>query len=370
MYRKEGKMKGTLFIGFLVMALIGSAMSTTPTFASEPVVTWKVFSPFFPGTVEIKTVQGWTEDISKMSGGRIKINLTSSAPGEVCPDLHPPVQSGDIDAAYTWPGLVIGKYPAAALFAETPAFFDLMGYFTWMYAYGGKELWQEIYGNTLKIFPAGICWAKVGGWTNKKLETMDDFKGLKYRTSDRAWHRTGDLIWGKILSDLGASPIKDPYPQAVRIGFLKGTLDVVEESTPWVDMSLRFHEVVKSCYFPGIQDMATFLELIVNNEKWEALPSDLKEIVKGACDVTMARSLTHWALDDAKAIKMLRDERKVNISKFSKEIQREILDRFVAQYDAVNDSMFQKVWKSQKEFMKIYVPYMRLQQADADAKLK
>jgi hypothetical protein len=51
-------------------------------------------------------------------------------------------------------------------------------------------------------------------------------------------------------------------------------------------------------------------------------------------------------------------------------MQQEILDRFVAEYDAVKDPMFQKVWKSQKEFIKIYVPYMKLQQVDAEVKLK
>jgi len=363
-------MKKNSFIGLVFLAVIAWVALAGPTFAAEPVVTWKVYSPFFPGFWENKTAQIWADDIFKMSGGRMKINLTFAVAGETFPDLHPHVQSGAIDAGYTWPGVVIGKYPAASLFAGTPTFFDLMGYFTWMHAHGGKELWQETYGNTLKVFPAGICWAKVGAWTNKKLETMDDFKGLKYRTSDRAWHRTGDLIWAKILSEIGTSPIKDPYSTAVRAAIFRGTLDAAEASTPWMDMTMSFHKVVKYCYFPGVQDMAAFLELIVNNEKWDALPSDLKEIVKGACDVALTRSLTRWAVDDAKVIKMLKDEGKVNVTKFSKEVQQEILDKFVAHYDAIQDPMFQKVWKSQKEFIKIYVPYMKLQQVDVEVKLK
>jgi len=265
---------------------------------------------------------------------------------------------------------VADKIAAAALFAGTPAFFDLMGYFTWMHAYGGKELWQETYGNTLKVFPAGMCWAKVGAWTTKKIESMDDFKGLKYRIGGRVRERTGDLIWEKILSDLGGSPTKGPFGPQTRALLLSGMLDAVEDNTPWRDMSSGIHEGVKYCYFPGIQDMAGFLELIVNNQKWDALPPDLKEIIKGACDAAMARSLTKWAMDDAKVVKILNDEGKVGIRKFPREIQQEILDKFVASYDNVNEPMFQKVWKSQKEFMKIYVPYMRLQQADADVKLK
>jgi TRAP-type mannitol/chloroaromatic compound transport system substrate-binding protein len=201
---------------------------------------------------------------------------------------------------------------------------------------------------------------------------MDDFKGLKYQIGDRVWGRTGDLIWEKILSDLGGSPTKGPFGRlGGREALLSGRLDAGEDNTPWRDMSfLGIHEVVKYCYFPGIQDMAGFLELIVNNQKWDALPPDLKEIVKGACDSAMARSLTRWAVDDAKVVKILNDEDKVGIRKIPREMQQEILNKFVAYYDQVNDPMFQKVWKSQKEFMKIYIPYMRLQQTDVEVKLK
>jgi len=363
-------MKKNSVIGPVILTLLVWVMLVGPTFAAEPIVTWKVFSPFFIGSWENKTAQIWTEDIFKISGGRMRIELSAPVAGETFPDLFKATQDGTIDAAYTWPGLLIGKYPAGALFAGTPAFFDLMGYYTWMHAYGGKELWQETYGNTVKVFPAGIFWAKVGGWTNKKIETMDDFKGLKYRTSDRAWHRTGDLIWGKVLTEKGVSPVKMPYGTQAVASLRGGTLDAAEGLTPWGDMSIRFHKVAKFCYFPGIQDFAGFLELVVNNQKWDALPPDLKEIVKVACDAAMARSLTKWALDDAKVVKILRDEDQVNIAKFPKEVQQEFLDRFVAHYDSVQDPMFQKVWKSQKEFMKIYVPYMKLQQVDAEVKLK
>lgn len=363
-------MKKRFVFKLLIITLFLWVLTAGPVFASEPVVVWKVFSPFFIGSWENKTAQAWAEDIFKISGGRMKIDFSAPVAGETFPDLFKATQEGTIDAAYTWPGLSIGKYPAGALFAGTPAFFDLMGYYTWMHAYGGKELWQETYGNAVKVLPAGIFWAKVGGWTNKKIENVDDFKGLKYRTSDRAWHRTGDLIWAKVLTERGASPVKMPYGIQAVVSLRGGTLDAAEGFTPWGDMSLRFHKVAKYCYFPGIQDFAGFLELIVNNQKWDALPSDLKELVRVTCDGAMARSLTKWVVDDVKVVKILKDEGQVNITKFSKEVQQEILNGFVAQYDSVQDPMFQKVWKSQKEFIKIYVPYMKLQQVDTEVSPK
>ena len=76
----------------------------------------------------------------------------------------------------------------------------------------------------------------------------------------------------------------------------------------------------------------------------------------GACDSAMARSLSKWVMDDVNSIKILKEEGKTTLYKFPSELQQEILDKYVAQYDAIQDPMFQKVWKSQQEFMKAYVP--------------
>ncbi|MBM4340691.1 MAG: hypothetical protein FJ110_14255 [Deltaproteobacteria bacterium] len=354
-------MKKKLFIYLFVSVLFLIPLLTTPTFAADPVVTWKVYTPFTEGVWLNQIAKNWAEDIFQMSGGRMKIELIWPFPGELPAEPYSPVQRGIWDASHTSPVFVIPKYPAAILFTGSPAFFDLLGYFTWMHAYGGKDLLQETYGNTLKVLPAGMYWAKVGGWGNKKFETLDDFKGRKYSTTNP--------VWRKIISESGASvDVLAGWESTFRLQ--RGNLDAAENSTPWIDMLLGFHKFSEYSYFPGLQQIAGSLELVVNNSKWEALPSDLKEIVKGASDASMTRSLTKFLLDDAKAVKVMKDQGKVNVVKFSKEMQQDILNKFVAQYDAIPDPMFQKVWKSQKEFMKIYVPYMKLQQVDAEVKLK
>jgi len=354
-------MKKNSFIGLVFLAVIAWVALAGPTFAADPAVTWKVYTPFVEGVWHYKTAQIWAEDVSKMSGGRMKIDLIGPIGADPPVDVFSTVQRGIGDAGFTLPAFLIPKYPAAILFAGTPAFFDLLGYFTWMHAHGGKELLQETYGNALKVFPAGMYWAKVGGWGNKKIETLNDFKGHKYSTTNP--------VWRKIISESGASVDVLAGLECI-FRLQRGNLDAAENSTPWTDMLIGFHKFSKYCYFPGVHQTAGLFELLVNNEKWNALPADLKEIIKGACDVAMAISLTNWTLDDAKAAKLLKDQGKVTVVKYSKEMQQEILDKFVAEYDAVKDPMFQKVWKSQKEFMKIYVPYMKLQQVDAEVKLK
>ena len=232
---------------------LGSALAVS---ADKPVV-WKVQTPWPPALWQHKAAQIWAQDIEKLSGGRMKIDLYAT--DEIVPafEIYDSVRVGTLDAGHTWSGYVIGKFPAATMFAATPAFFDLLGYWTWMNAGGGKELWQEMYGDTVVVFPSGMLWAEGGGWANKKIEKLADFKGLKYRTV---------LIWGQILSEVGASVVTLPAGDIVP-SLQRGTLDAAEFSTPITDFPLGFHEVAKYYYAPGLHQISGFLELMINPEK-------------------------------------------------------------------------------------------------------
>ncbi len=337
------------FLGFTMLPV--SAMAAS----KEKPVVWKVQTPWPRAIWHHKTAMIWAKDIERLSGGRMKIDLYSA--GEIVPafEVYDSVRMGTLDAGHTWAGLAIGKFPALTFFGATPAFCDLLGYFTWMYAGGGKELWQEVYGDSVVVFPAGMLWAEGGGWANKKIQKIEDFKGLKYRTV---------LIWGQILSDIGAS-VMSLAPGDIVPSLQRGTIDAGEFSTPATDIPIGFHEVAKYCYFPGLHQIAGFLELIINPKKWQALPDDLKEVVIAASDMAVTHQLPGWLMADCKAVQKFKDYG-TQVVKYPEEMQKDILERFVKKYNAQKDPMFQKAWKSQKEFLKIYTPYMKLQKVDAE----
>ena len=205
-----------------IFAMVGTS------FAQQ--VKWKVQTPWPKALWQHKAAEVWAEDIGKISGGRMKIDLFAT--DEIVPGLRG-LQcrpKGDLGWRPYLVRLHHWKVSGDTLFAATPAFFDLLGYFTWMQAGGGKDLWQEMYGNALKVFPAGMLWAEGGGWANKKIQKLSDFKGLKYRTV---------LIWGQILSEAGASVVTLPAGEIVP-SLQRGTLDAAEFSTPVTDLPSRF----------------------------------------------------------------------------------------------------------------------------------
>ena len=69
----------------------------------------------------------------------------------------------------------------------------------WLYHGGGLELWNELYEpfNVIAL-PMGNSGVQMGGWFNKKIETIDDLKGLRMRIPG---------LGGKVLDRAGGNPI-------------------------------------------------------------------------------------------------------------------------------------------------------------------
>ena len=55
-----------------------------------------------------------------------------------------------------------------------------------------------------------------------------------------------------------------------------GVIDATEWVGPYNDLSLGLHQTAKYYYYPGWQEAGPTLEVIVNKDAWNSLPSDSK----------------------------------------------------------------------------------------------
>ena len=52
----------------------------------------------------------------------------------------------------------------------------------WINFGGGQELWDTLSGRfNIRAFQSANTGVQMGGWFNKEINTLDDFKGLKIR---------------------------------------------------------------------------------------------------------------------------------------------------------------------------------------------
>ncbi len=112
----------------------------------------------------------------------------------------------------------------------------------------------------------------MGGWFRKEINTVEDFKGLKYRIGGYA---------GRVMQKLGAVPQQiaggDIYP-----ALEKGTIDAAEWVGPYDDEKLGFYKIAPHYYYPGWWEGGTMLLSFVNVDKWNALPKNYQSALEQA----------------------------------------------------------------------------------------
>lgn len=243
------------------------------------VTTWP---PNFPVLGEgCKIMAQWVE---QMSGGRLKIEVYGG--GELIPALEcfDAVSHGAVEMAsgsgYYW----AGKIPAATLFSSVPFGASAQQINTWILNAGGLKLWEEIYEPfNLIPLPGGNTGQQAGGWYNKEINSIEDYRGLKIRMPG---------IGGKIVNEVGGTSVLVAGGELFT-NLERGVIDATEWIGPYHDYKMGFHKVAKHYYFPGWHEPGTVLEMTMNKDKFNELPKDLQEIL-----ISANLRLNQWMLHE------------------------------------------------------------------------
>ena len=262
--------KKALFIG-----LAGSLILMLGQVQAQERVRWKLGSSY-PSSLDVlgQNITRVIDNVKTMSDGNFDIKFFE--PGALVPALQvfDAVSEGAIDASYTTAGFHAGKLPHMSFFSSVPFGPSVNEYFGWMVGGGGQQIYDEEYGKyNVKGMICGVVVAESSGWFRQEIKTLDDLKGLKMRFFG---------LGGKAIQKLGVSTQLlaggDIYP-ALELG----TIDATEFSYPSLDKGLGFYQIAKHNYFPGWHQQASLLEVIVNMDKWNALPASYQKMLEMAC---------------------------------------------------------------------------------------
>ena len=191
---------------------------------------------------------------------------------------------------------------------------------------------------------------ELGLFSNKRATKMADFKGMKVRTP--GWYMD-------ILTILGASVTPLPGSE-VYLALERGIIDAAEFSNPGTNYPAGFHEVTKYVIEPGVHQPGCQLDLFINKDKWEALPDDLKAIVKICAKETQLWSYSWMENLNIEAIKKMGESVEYvrmddeTIVEFAK-VSFKYLDDLMAKYPDVK-----KVLESQEKFKEDYAQWREM----------
>jgi TRAP-type mannitol/chloroaromatic compound transport system substrate-binding protein len=302
---------------FLKKAGLGAAAVAT-TAVSAPVVlaqktyNWNMVTTWSPGLPVLQTgAERLAERINELSDGRLQIKVFAG--GELVPALETfqAVSDGTVQcgssAAYYW----AGKEPATQWFSAVPFGMNAQGMAVWFHAGDGLKLWEETYAPfNLIPRPGGSTGVQMGGWFNKKVNKIEDFKGLKFRMPG---------LGGKVLAKAGATVVLTAVGE-IFTNLERGVIDGTEWVGPYHDLRMGYYQAAKYYYYPGWHEPGTYLEFIFNKKAYESLPKDLQHIIDVACKEREISTLAEFNAHNGAALQELIFKHKVELVKFPAEV--------------------------------------------------
>jgi len=287
---------------------------------------WKLVTTWpknFPGLGEAP--ETFADLVEEMSNGRMRIRVYGA--GEIVPALEvfDAVSAGTAEmghsASYYWRG----KVPEAQFFGAVPFGLNAEEMESWVNFGGGQELWEEVYApfNILPM-PGGNTGVQMGGWFNKEINSVEDFRGLKMRIPG---------LGGEVIQRLGGVTINLAAGD-IYTSLQTGVIDATEFVGPLNDLALGFYDVAEYYYFPGWHEAGSLQEFLFNKEMFEALPQDLQVIMRTAASAVSAMMADEIRLQNSNALATLLEEHNVELRQFPDDLTAEL---YKVSQDIINE---------------------------------
>jgi TRAP-type mannitol/chloroaromatic compound transport system substrate-binding protein len=318
-----------------------------PAVVAKKTYNWKMVTTWPP---KLPVLQEGCERLAKRIGeltdGRLQIKVYAA--GELVPamGIFDAVSQGTVEvgsgASYYW----AGKAPAAQWFAAVPFGMNAQGMAAWFHGGGGLKLWEETYAPfNLIPRPGGSTGVQMGGWFNKKINSINDYKGLKMRIPG---------LGGKVIAKAGGTVVLLPGGE-IFTSLERGVIDATEWVGPLHDLRMGFYKAAKYYYYPGWHEPGTYLEYFFNKKAYESLPKDLQHIIDAACMENEHWVLAQFDARNGAALQTLINKHKVNLIKFPDTVLDDLrqLAAEVVTEEAAKDAMSKKVNDAFQNFQKV-----------------
>lgn len=325
--------------------------------SEQQVFKWKMVTPW-PANFPIfqEGVEKFAADLKVISSNRLLIQVYSG--NELVPPLQvfDAVSQGSIEMGHGSPYYWAGKIPEAQFFSSVPFGMTAKGMNAWLYNGGGLELWRDVYApfNVFPI-PMGNSGVQMGGWFRKKIETLDDIKGLRMRIPG---------LGGKVFKKAGGNPVLLAGGE-VYTALERGLIDATEWVAPFHDMRLGLHRTAQYYYFPGWHEPNTVFELLINSQAWSQLPADLQLMVETVAAATNLWVYAQMEFHNQQALKQLRQKKNVEILEFPEEILTELqrLSKQTLKEEASKNPKFQTIYNAYTSFHQDYKDWNEISDA-------
>ncbi|MFZ9244178.1 MAG: TRAP transporter substrate-binding protein [Burkholderiaceae bacterium] len=295
----------------------------------------------------------YVERVNEMAGGRLRIEYLPAGAVVKPFEIIDAVSKGVLDAGHHVSGYWYGKNKSASLFGTGPVSGATpeIG-LSWIYKGGGQQLWDKLTTklglNVVGFFSFPMPSQPLGWFKKAPPKKATDLKGFKYRTIGLA---------ADMFQEMGMSVAQLPGGEIVP-AMQRGVIDAFEFNNPTADMRFGAQDVAKFYAMGSFHQAQEFFEIIFNKAKYNALPADLKAILKYAAEAASLAS-TAMAHDQySKDLQELITKHKVQVSRTTSDVYKgqlaawdkvtPKLEKEVDMFKEINDSF--KAWSRRVGF--------------------
>ena len=326
----------------------GEAQETVET------ISWKAQSAWHRGDAFHDEAEYFCDALERASGGALVIPKMYAI-GELVGPIEAVTETsaGRLDFTHNsgmyvagtlpWTGLPIGSRPGYAM----ESIFSAVRY---LYYAGGLDIYNEYLQTKFNVYTLPVvCTASEAVYSMKPIRSIEDFKGLKIRTSG---------LNKMFYEALGATCISIPMTD-VTPAMQRGELDACEMSSFYIDSKSGIEDVAKYVLTGTLhQPVGITVQAFINLDEWNSLSEELKQAVKDAAELSMWHSFVYGGYMDQNIAEKWSDkmeiieatpEMQVGFEKATEQVRKDIM--------ANEDQWGAKLLEHQKAFMEKYDQY-------------
>jgi TRAP-type mannitol/chloroaromatic compound transport system substrate-binding protein len=297
--------------------------------------------------------QQYVARVNEMAGGRLKVEYLPAGAVVKPFEIIDAVSKGVLDGGHHVSGYWYGKNKSASLFGTGPVSGATpeIG-LSWIHAGGGQELWNKLTAklglNVVGFFSFPMPSQPLGWFKKAPPKKAADLKGFKYRTIGLA---------ADMLQEMGMAVAQLPGGEIVP-AMQRGVIDAFEFNNPTADMRFGAQDVAKYYSMGSFHQAQEFFEIIWNKTKYDALPADLKAILKYAAEAASTASTALAHANYSKDLQELIVKHKVRVSRTTQDVYKgqlaawdkvtPKLEKEVDMFKEINDSF--KAWSKRVGF--------------------
>ncbi len=253
---------------FTTLTLGAAAAALTASMASAE-VRIRVQSVIPSKADEVVMLKEFAADVAALTNNEVIIEVLPAGAVVGVRETLDAVDKGLIEGGFAWTHYWSGKHPAAMLFGSPVAGagvgIDNIAFLSWFLYGGGKELYDELWtemGVNIKGFMLQPVGPEALGWFKEPINSMDDFRKLRFRTPPG--------IPGQTYNDIGIAAVSmgggDSLP-----ALEAGVIDAAEWCCPKPDLVYGFQRVLKHYYLQGLHQVVVNADIYINGDVYNSL---------------------------------------------------------------------------------------------------